>query len=376
MNFEPTAAQALVLEQVDNICLQHCTAEQERQREVSPTFPKMLLEALGRAGLLTLWVNPTEKAGFMNACLVQEKLASFSATAASLLFVNNAATSIMKKGGLHADCQNIFNEAASGQSSFSFAMTEANAGSDVSGLTTSAVSNENDYIINGVKSYATGSWDADYILVVARTKEEGPAKSGSSIILVPGDAKGLSKRKLPKPAGNAHATCELTFENVTVPKTHLIGEENAGWRLLYFGGLVERLLVAAVSVGLTQRALTEITQYLNQREQFGQPISRFQAIQHCLADFATELEAMRWLTRHAAWRADEDQNSSLYINMAKLHCSETGQRLITEAMRLSGGRGYFLDDKFNQLWREASLPLFAGGTSEVQRNGIARGLGL
>lgn len=85
---------------------------------------------------------------------------------------------------------------------------------------------------------------------------------------------------------------------------------------------------------------------------------------------------MRWLTPNAAWWADEDQNPSLYINMAKLHCSETGQRLITDAMRLSGGRGYFLDDKFNQLWREASLPLFAGGTREVQRNGIARRLGL
>ena len=305
---------------------------------------------------------------------MQELIGYHDGTAASILFVNNAASAILSRGCSHPLHREILDQARQGEVNFSFAVTEPEAGSDVAALKTIARTDGEEFILNGVKSYATGAADADFILTVALTSTDGPAKSGTSLFLVPGDAAGLTKRRLIKPTGDAHATCELTFDDVRIKSSHLVGERNGAWALLFFGGMVERLLVAAVSVGVAQRAFDQARDFLSDRKQFGQSIIEFQAVNHRLADHLSEIEAMRWLTRHAAWSADGGIDAPSRINMAKLFASERGNAIVSDLMRLVGGRGYFLNDPLNLAAREIGLSLFAGGSSEIQRNGIARSL--
>ncbi|MFL0357724.1 acyl-CoA dehydrogenase family protein [Erythrobacter sp. GH1-10] len=374
MDFAPTPRQQAMLDAAEDIMRVHRERQEARGQDENSRFPRELSASLGEAGLLTLWADPDVADPFSCASLVQELVGYHDGTAASILFVNNAASAILSRGCSSPLNRDVLDQACRGKINFSFAVTEPEAGSDVAALQTTAQADGEGFVVNGVKSYATGAADADYILIVALTSTDGPAKGGTSLFLVPGDAAGLTKRKLVKPTGDAHATCKLTLEDVRVPSDHLVGEHNGAWRLLFLGGVVERLLVAAVSVGVAQRAFDQARDFLSERKQFGQSIIEFQAVNHRLADHLSEIEAMRWLTRHAAWSADCGIDAPSRINMAKLFASERGSAIVSDLMRLVGGRGYFPDDPLNLAAREIGLSLFAGGSSEIQRNGIARGL--
>ena len=376
MNFDLTERQRHLVELASGVVRDHCSFEDESGRDRSGEFPRELFSAMGEAGLFRLLGNGDLGGSFLEASLVQETLAFRSATASSILFVNSAAVAMMTRGGVQPAARHVLTGAASGRLAFSFAMTEPQAGSDASAIATTAAEDGSEFVLQGHKLYATGAGEADYLLVVARTRADGSARSGSSLVLVARDAPGMTIRKLEKVAGDAHGTCEVFFEAVRVPRDHVVGSLDGAWSLLGFGSQVERLLVAAMSIGFARRALTEVKAVLSQRTQFAQPITEFQAVRHRLADMATELEAMRWMTWRAAWLADQGRDCTSEINMAKLFAAETGARICAEAMRLAGGRSYFLGDVLNRTWRESTLSLFAGGTSEIQRNGIAKGMGL
>lgn len=376
MDFDPTARQSRLVELATEIASVHCSEQAEAERDSAGGFPRHLLQALGRAGIFSVWRQPPHGHGFLDACLIQEALSRASSTAAGMLFLNSAAISMMQRGKIGPGLQPILDAGFAGDALFAFSLTEPNAGSDASAIGTSAVLDSDGFVVNGHKLYTTGAMDADYIMVVARTASEGPARNASSLILIPGDAAGLEKRVLRKVAGNALATCEVFLRDVRVPGSSIVGPLNGAWGLLHWGGLVERLLVAAMSVGIARRALDGVIAVLSERTQFGQAITQFQAVRHRLADMAAQIEAMRCMTWRAAWLADEGRDCATEVNMAKLFASEGAATISAEAMRLSGGRGYFVEDRLNRTWRESALALFAGGTSEIQRNGIARGLGL
>jgi alkylation response protein AidB-like acyl-CoA dehydrogenase len=220
-----------------------------------------------------------------------------------------------------------------------------------------------------------GALDADYILTAVRSDPEARPSRGISLFLVPRETPGLHIAPMEKIAGNAIASCRVTYDGVQVTKDALLGAENGAWPMLMLGGGFERVVVAASAVGAAAAALDEMLHFAREREQFGQPIGGFQAIQHQLADVATEIEAARLLVYRAAWQIDGGQQPVKEVSMAKLYASERLTEILMRGMRLLGGRAYLAETPMPRRLREAMLGLYAGGTAEIQRNLIARQLG-
>jgi len=177
-----------------------------------------------------------------------------------------------------------------------------------------------------------------------------------------------------KIAGNAIASCEVSYCDVRVESGALLGAENRAWQPLMIGAGLERLLVAAACLGRAGRVLEDIIRFARDRQQFGQSIASFQAIGHQIADLATSVEAMRWLVYSTAWRLDNGQMPIQQICMAKLFCGEQLNEIVNRGMRIFGGRAYLADYPMQRHLRESFLGLYAGGTAEIQRNLIAEQL--
>jgi len=226
---------------------------------------------------------------------------------------------------------------------------------------------------------AHGAADADVILTAARTTLDGKASRGTSLLLVPTDSAGLSIARLDKIAGNDVASCRVEYREVRVPKSACLGGEdgvNKGWSALLLGGGLERLSVAACCVGTARAVLEEVEAHVRERQQFGQPVASFQAVQHQVADMATRIEAMHWLTYAAAWKVAQGQPAIREISMAKVFTAEATNEIVTFGMRLLGAKAYLHDTPMPRRLRESFLAMYAGGTMEIQRNLIARSLGL
>ncbi len=182
-----------------------------------------------------------------------------------------------------------------------------------------------------------------------------------------------------KIAGNAFASCEVRYQGVRVTAADILGGPpalNRGWELLMRTAFAERLCVAASCLGLAQAVYQEARGHALRREQFGQPIVGFQAIQHALVDMATEIEALRWLTYHAAWRAARGEDCTADAAMAKLYGAEEINLLVLKAMKILGGKAYLTSSPLQRHQREALLSFYAGGTAEIQKNLLGRLLGL
>lgn len=377
MHFELTEKQTELLAVTQSIMDRYCSPADEQARDQGGMFPDAMYRDMCRAGLIDIWPGTMDGSGYLDGCVVGEALGRASGTATGLYFVNGVSGLMIARGMQNRMGQDLLHRLSDGDVRFSFSLTEPGAGSDATGITTAATRQGDTYVINGTKRFATGAGEADYILAVVRTDPDQPAKTGTSILLVPTDTAGLGIRPLEKVAGNAVSTCEVVFDDVAVPAGHLIGPEHHAWGLLFAGGLLERLVIACGAVGYSGRAFDHLRDHLCARQVQGQPVTQFQSIRHQMADMATTIQAMRWLTRHAAWLADQDSPDRVAaINMAKVFAVENGNRIATDAFRLAGGRSYFVEDVLNRIWREAALGYFAGGTGEIQRNAIARSIGL
>jgi alkylation response protein AidB-like acyl-CoA dehydrogenase len=308
--------------------------------------------------------------------IINEILSGRSDAAGNILFVNLIGATLIALAGNPGQQQALVPAVAAGQLRLAFALSEPEAGSDANAIRTTAESSGDDDVLNGTKLYTTGALQADYILTVALTDPAHGARGGASIFLVPREAPGLRIEPLDKIAGNAVPSCRVVYDGVTVGPEALLGERNRAWGHLMVGAGFERVLVAASCLGRATLVVEEILAFVRERRQFGQPIGHFQAIQHQLADMATDIEAMRWLVYHAAWKMDRGQPPVREISMAKLFCAERLNEIVNRGMRLLGGRAYLREHSMERHLRESFLGLYAGGTVEIQRNLIARQLGL
>jgi alkylation response protein AidB-like acyl-CoA dehydrogenase len=268
---------------------------------------------------------------------------------------------------------------AKGELRFAFGLTEPNAGSDAANTQTRAVPDGDNFIINGNKIFITGSHVADYVMTVTRTDPNVPKHKGLTIFFVETKTKGFSAMPLGKFGGRAVASCELVYEDVVVPKDAILGGPdrlNDGWKQVFTTLNVERIVIAASYVGEGKLALQEATQYAKERVQFGQPIGKFQAVQHMLAEVATEIEAARWLTYRAAWLRKENQPCAKEASMAKLFASETSKKAALTGVQVMGGYGYMNEFDMQRHLRNAILAPIGGGTSQIQKNIIARQMGI
>jgi alkylation response protein AidB-like acyl-CoA dehydrogenase len=256
------------------------------------------------------------------------------------------------------------------------AMTEPEAGSDVGSLTTSAERVNGGFVINGQKVFCSNAHISDHVLVVARTTKGEDKHQGLSMIFVPRGAEGMEVKPIDTMGGRE--TNYLYFSDCEAPEDALLGEADQGWMQLMAGLNVERLILAATMLGVAQRAFDDALGYVKERKQFGRPIGSFQALQHRLADLATELEAARLMTRWVASLTDEDPDRMLprEASMVKLFVTETAKKVALEGMQMMGGYGYSSEYDMERLVRQALVSTIYGGTSEIQRNIIAKTLGL
>jgi acyl-CoA dehydrogenase len=258
------------------------------------------------------------------------------------------------------------------------AMSEPGAGSDVRSMTTRATRNGNDYVIDGTKHFISHADKSDFVVLFAATGTE--EVRGRSVNLITGFLVDLDTPVLtvvPGPASVAHRGyhhSELVFEGCRVPAANRLGEEGRGFDLMGEWLGASRLTVAATSVGRARRVLEMTLRWAADREQFGQPIGRFQGVGFQIADMATELEAAELLTLRAAWRLDRGTMTDQDAAMAKVFASEALGRITDAALQIHGGMGLMTELPIERFWRDARVERIWDGTSEIQRHIISRAL--
>ncbi len=256
------------------------------------------------------------------------------------------------------------------------AMSEPDAGSDVGALQATARRDDGEWVLSGTKMWCSFAHKASHVLIVCRSERSEDKHAGLSMVLVPRDAAGMTITPIDTLGGRD--TNEIHLEEVRVPDDALLGTEGAGWTQLMAGLNFERVILAASALGLAQRSFDTALEYAKQRRQFGRPIGSFQAIQHKLADLATDLAQARLLVRWVARLTDEDPSRMLpqEASMAKLAATELSKRCALEGMQIMGGYGYASEYPMERYLRSAVVGTIYGGTSEIQKNIIAKTLGL
>jgi len=256
------------------------------------------------------------------------------------------------------------------------AMSEPEAGSDVGNLSCRAERADGGYVINGQKTWITGAHAADHILLVCRTTRSEDKHHGLSMISVPRDSEGLEIRGIETMGGRE--VNDMFFTDCFVPAERLLGNEDKGWMQLMAGLNHERLIIAAQSLGMAQRAFDDLLAYVKDRKQFGKPIGSFQTLKHRIADLATEIEAARLLVYDTAAKVDANPGTLFprEASMSKLKATETAKRTTLEGMQMMGGYGYAVEYDMERHVRTALVTTIYGGTSEIQRDIIGKTLGL
>jgi len=254
----------------------------------------------------------------------------------------------------------------------SFALTEPNAGSDVSGIQTTAVRHGGEYVVNGSKMFITNAGHASWIVVFAST-DKSKGHRGLSAFVVPADADGVTIEKhLDKMGQRATDTSAVAFQDVKVPARNRLGEEGDGFKVAMRTLDHTRPGTAAGALGVARAAYEHSVRYSRERVQFGQPIAMNQGVNFLIADMAAEIEAGRLLTWQAAWLLDRGERATLQSSYAKRFASDTAMKVTTDAVQIFGGYGYMKEYPVEKLMRDAKLFQIYEGTSQIQRLVIAR----
>jgi alkylation response protein AidB-like acyl-CoA dehydrogenase len=264
-----------------------------------------------------------------------------------------------------------------GEVKFTLCMSEAEAGSDIAALKTSARRTANGWSISGTKIWATGAGGANGVIhVYARTEPEANIRTGLSLFLVENDRPGVTLRKLEMLGRRSTGTYEVQFDDVEAPDDRIVGGLNQGWACMMSTLLTERITGTAAYCGSAQGIVSLALDYAKQRKQFGRPIGSFQAIAHLLADMQTDAAAARALTYDAVGRLEAGEDAIAEVSMAKLFASEALVRIANNGMQIFGANGYSMDYDIQRYFRDARSATIAGGSSQIQRNTIARQMGL
>ncbi len=379
MHFELSAEQQILQGKIAEFCNRECPPEFETSLDQSDVFPEDLYRKMADNGYFGISF-PSKYGGtdgnILDVVLIAEQLAMSSYTAVNMYLVNSVfAGMILLNCGNDAQKDEFIPKLLKGDLKFSFALTEPEAGSDARSIKTLAVDQGGHFQITGTKYWTTGATVADYIITVVLTAQDVEPSKVMSIFIVPTKSSGLKITPINKLAGNSYPSCEVKFHNVAVPRDNILGGLqwlNNGLLQLFQAADLERICVAASCTGGAETILKECTEFAKTRQQFNKPIIKFQAIQHALADMATQVEAMRWMTYHAAWMKSMGKDCFKEICMAKLFCSETLNDIARKGMQIFGGRGYSMEYRMQRYLRESYLSLYAGGTSEIQKNVISR----
>ncbi|EMN7355126.1 acyl-CoA dehydrogenase family protein [Vibrio parahaemolyticus] len=340
-------------------------------------FPKDVLREAGELGFLSLY-TPEEHGGLglsrLDASIIFEQLSMGCTSTTAFMTIHNMVSWMVASFATEDVRAKYCPKLVTGEWLGSYCLTEPNAGSDAASLTTTASKKGDTYVLNGGKAFISGAGETDVLVVMARTGEAGA--KGVSAFVVPAQADGISYgRKEPKMGWNSQPTRAVTFENVVIPASHLLGEEGQGFIFAMKGLDGGRINIATCSVGTAQQALNQATRYMQERKQFGKSLAQFQALQFKLADMATELVAARQLVRYAASKLDRgDSDATTYCAMAKRFATDVGFQICDQALQIYGGYGYIKEYPMERYFRDVRVHQILEGTNEIMRLIIARRL--
>ncbi len=341
-------------------------------------WPGELLAKMGEMGLMGMPV-PQEYGGagadYLSYMIAVEELARAWGSLSLIMTVHTSVGTLpIYDFGTPDQKERLLKPLAQGKMIGAFALTEPEAGSDVSGVKTTAVRDGADYILNGSKIFITNGSRAGTIIVLAVTDKDAGTKGYSTFIVekgMDGFTLGVDEDKL---GLHSSVTSELVFNDVKIPRKNLLGAEGDGLRISLSALDGGRMGVASQAVGIARAALEESIRYSGERQQFGHPINRFQGISFMLAEMATEVDAARGLVYRGAFMKERGMRISKEAAMAKLYASGVAVRTTTKAIQVHGGYGYIADYPVERFFRDAKGTEIYEGTSEIQRLVISRNL--
>ena len=338
-------------------------------------FPWSIMKNLAQADLFGIYL-PEEysgtSGGCFELCLVVEELSRVCAGVALCFAASALGAFPLLLFGNGQQKKNYLPAIAQGEKLVAFALTEANAGSDAGGIQTTARLEGNEYVLNGTKQWITNGGEAEIYTVIAMTDKARGSRGASAFIVekgTPGFEFGKKEKKL---GIRSSSTRELIFTDCKIPKENLLAREGMGFIVAMKTLDTSRPGIGAQAVGIAQGALDEALGYARERTQFGKPIISFQAIQHMMADMATQIEAARFLVYGAARYVDSGAKDISKISaMAKVFASDTAMKVTTDAVQILGGYGYMRDYPVEKMMRDAKITQIYEGTNQIQRNVIA-----
>jgi len=377
MNFELSEEQQQVKMSVREFA-EGEIAPHVREWDETQHFPVELLPKLAELGLMGI-IFPEQYGGagmgyIEYATIIEELSRVDGSVGISVAAHNSLCSNHIYMFGTEEQKQKYLVPLARGEQLGAWGLTEANAGSDASGTRSTAVKKDGGWMVNGSKNFITHAIHGDTCVAVAVTDRSMRTKGITAFIFEKG-MKGFSPAKKEDKLGlRASETASVVFEDCFVPDENRLGEAGLGFiqaMQILDGG---RISIAALAVGIAQGAYESALKYSKERQQFGKPISEFQAIQFKLADMATEIEAARLLMYRAAFLKDQGKKVTKESAMAKVYASEVSVRVSEEAIQIHGGYGYTKDYPAEKYWRDSKLCTIGEGTSEIQRMVIARQL--
>lgn len=375
MNFEQTENQQMIAEMVRDFAAREITPNVMKWDE-DQTFPKELFHKMGELGLMGVLV-PQEYGGsgfgyfeYMTAIVEVAKVCG--SIGLSVAAHNSLCTGHIMAFGNEEQKKKYLPKLASGEWIGAWGLTETGTGSDAGGMATTAVRDGDDWVLNGSKNFITHAISGEVAVVIVRTGEKGDSHGMTAFIVEKGTPGFTSGNKENKLGMRASETACLFFDNCRIPHANMLGNEGEGFiqaMKILDGG---RISIASLSVGIAQGAYEAALKYSKEREQFGKPISQFQAIGFKLADMATQIECAELLTLQAAYLKNEGKPVTRESAMAKYHASEISVAVANDAVQVFGGYGYTKDFPAEKYYRDAKLCTIGEGTSEIQKLVISR----
>ena len=344
----------------------------------SHRFPAEELKGLAALGCYGVAV-PTDYDGagldYLALAIILEEIGAGDGATSTVVSVNNCPVcSILMAFANEEQKQEFLKPLARGDMLGAFCLTEPHVGSEAGGLKTTAVREGDDYVLNGVKQFITSGKNGDVAIVMAVT-DKAAGKKGISAFLVPAKTPGYTVARIEDKMGqHASDTAQILFENCRIPARYRLGEEGQGLKIALSGLEGGRIGIASQSVGMARAAFEAALKYSKERVAFGVPIFEHQAMQHKLADMATQIEAARQLIWHAASLKDAGQPCLKEAAMAKLFASEMAEKVCSAAIQIHGGYGYVSDFPVERIYRDVRVTQIYEGTSEVQKILIGRAL--
>ena len=341
-------------------------------------FPWEIMKVLAQSDLFGLFI-PEEYGGLgkgcLELCIAVEELSRACVGVATTYAANALGSYPVLLFGTEEQKKKYLPEIAAGKRLVAFGLTEANAGSDAAGIQTTAKLDGNEYVLDGTKQWITNGGEAEIYTIIAMTDKSKGAR-GASAFIVEKDTPGFSFGKKEKKMGiRASATRELIFDSCRIPKENILGKQGLGFIVAMRTLDNARAGVGAQGVWVAQGAFEEAVKFARQRIQFGHPIISFQAIQHMLADMATEIEAARALLYGVARYIDSGAKEiSKESAMAKLFATDMAMRVTTNAVQVMGGSGYMREYPVEKMMRDAKILQIYEGTNQIQRNIIGQAL--